>query len=389
MILCFGPKQARNHHKKIRQYISDAYNHRPHMITDELLEKSRARDIRRTQKRAEQAGRAFVPGVRKPAGQKSARDCAAAGMPTSHAIASLKEKLDNDATGKLAKKVAELRSTRKGRYVQAEDMALLLGVPQARFVLHCLLLVQDGDLDAVSLPGGMGTLDGYEVREIEGCRARGWTKPAGYKQIRGRWYKVPIADEASQTAQQAEAAAAGAGQVDQDDEDADDDEDEVVEVEEEDEEDDDEEEEEDEEDEEEEEEDEDEDESEESESDEESQDEDEDESEESESDEESQDDEEDEEEDDSQEENDKSEEEEEEVQVSAYEQMRRANIERNNEALARLDVKAVVAKLVSKKKAPKRKRPVEATLPMAPTRTSSRGTKAPGFYAEPEVEQLA
>ena len=109
---------------------------------------------------------------------------------------------------------------------------------------------------------------------------------------------------------------------------------------------------------------------------------------ESESDEESQDDDEDEEEDDSQEENDKSEEEEE-VQVSAYEQMRRANIERNNEALARLDVKAVVAKLVSKKKAPKRKRPVEATLPMAPTRTSSRGTKAPGFYAEPEVEQLA
>ena len=104
--------------------------------------------------------------------------------------------------------------------------------------------------------------------------------------------------------------------------------------------------------------------------------------------EESQDDDEDEEEDDSQEENDKSEEEEEE-QVAAYEQMRRANIERNNEALARLDVKAVVAKLVSKKKAPKRKRPVEATLPMAPTRTSSRGTKAPGFYAEPEVEQLA
>jgi hypothetical protein len=366
MILCFGPKQARNHHKKIRQYISDAYNHRPHMITDELLEKSRARDIRRTQKRAEQAGRAFVPGVRKPAGQKSARDCAAAGMPTSHAIASLKEKLDNDATGKLAKKVAELRSTRKGRYVQAGDMALLLGVPQARFVLHCLLLVQDGDLDAVSLPRGMGTLDGYEVREIEGCRAHGWTKPAGYKQIMSRWYKVPIADEASQTAQQAEAAAAGAGHEEDDDE----------------------EEEEDEEDEDDEEEDEDEDESEESESDEESQDEDEDESEESESDEESQDDDEDEEEDDSQEENDKSEEEEE-VQVSAYEQMRQANIERNNEALARLDVKAVVAKLVSKKKAPKRKRPVEATLPMAPTRTSSRGTKAPGFYAEPEVEQLA
>ena len=77
------------------------------------------------------------------------------------------------------------------------------------------------------------------------------------------------------------------------------------------------------------------------------------------------------------------------MQVSTYEQMRRANIERNNEALARLDVKAVVAKLVSKKKAPKWKRPVEATLPMAPTRTSSRGTKAPGFYAEPEVEQLA
>jgi hypothetical protein len=30
---------------------------------------------------------------------------------------------------------------------------------------------------------GSGTLDGYEVREIEGCRARGWTKPTGYKVI--------------------------------------------------------------------------------------------------------------------------------------------------------------------------------------------------------------
>jgi hypothetical protein len=308
-------------------------------------------------------------------------------MPTSHAIASLKEKLDNDATGKLAKKVAELRKRVKDYYVQTEDMALLFGVSYSRFKLHCMLLVQDGDLDAVSLPGGMGTLDGYEVREIEGSKAHGWTKPAGYKVILSRWFKVPIADEASQTAQQAEATRRASAA--EDDEDADDDEDEVVEVEEEDEEDDDEEEEEDEEDEDDEEEDEEEEESAQWEaqwSDEE--DEDEDESEESESDEESQDDDEDEEEDDSQEENDKSEEEEE-VQVSAYEQMRRANIERNNEALARLDVKAVVAKLVSKKKAPKRKRPVEATLPMAPTRTSSRGTKAPGFYAEPEVEQLA
>ena len=133
------------------------------MITDELLAKSRARDIRRTQKRsqkrAEQAGRAFVPGVRKPAGQKSARDCAAAGMPTSHAIASLKEKLDNDATGKLAKKVAELRKRVKDYYVQTEDMALLFGVSKCRFKLHCLLLLQDGDLDQDSLPRGMYVLN--------------------------------------------------------------------------------------------------------------------------------------------------------------------------------------------------------------------------------------